>query len=196
MDRKTMLRYLPDPAPSNLAIYAAPEAKLETVRAEVEQTTAGHRVLLFSNRDIRAEAIRIFDRTFTITYALEAVAVIVAVMGIAGALLALVIDRRRELGMLRFLGGATGQIRKLILVEAGLLGLLANLAGLVLGFALSLVLIYVINKQSFGWTIRFHWPVEILLGALTVVYAATVLAGLYPAQVAVRLNPLEVVHEE
>ncbi len=196
MDRHTMLQYLPDPAPSNLAIYVSPNAHLETVRAAIEKATAGHRVLMFSNRDLRAEAIRIFDRTFAITYALEAVAVIVAVMGIAGALLALVIDRRRELGLLRFLGAATGQVRKLILVEAGLLGLLANLAGLALGFALSLVLIFVINKQSFGWTIRFHWPVEILLGALTVVYGATVLAGLYPAQVAVRLNPLEVVHEE
>jgi putative ABC transport system permease protein len=196
MDRKTMLQYLPDPAPSNLAIYVSPDASLETVRVEIERATAGHRVLMFSNRDLRAEAIRIFDRTFAITYALEAVAVIVAVMGIAGALLALVIDRRRELGLLRFLGAASGQVRKLILVEAGLLGILANLAGLALGFALSLVLIYVINKQSFGWTIRFHWPMEILLGALTLVYAATVLAGLYPAHVAVHLNPLEVVHEE
>jgi len=196
MDRLTMLRYLPDPAPSNLAIYVSPNAQLETVRAAIEKATTGHRILLFSNRDLRAQAIRIFDRTFAITYALEAVAVIVAVMGIAGALLALVIDRRRELGLLRFLGAATGQVGKLILVEAGLLGLLANLAGMALGFALSLILIFVINKQSFGWTIRFHWPVEILLGALTVVYVATVLAGLYPAQVAVRLNPLEVVHEE
>jgi putative ABC transport system permease protein len=196
MDRKTMLRYLPDPAPSNLAIYVSSGAQLGVVRAEIEKATAGHRVLVFSNRDLRAEAIRIFDRTFAITYALEAVAVLVAVMGIAGALLALVIDRRRELGLLRFLGAATGQVRELILVEAGLLGLLANFAGLALGFALSLILIYVINKQSFGWTIRFHWPVEVLLGALTVVYGATVLAGLYPAQVAVRLNPLEVVREE
>jgi putative ABC transport system permease protein len=132
-------------------------------------------VLLFSNRDLRTQAIRIFDRTFAITYALEAVAVIVAVMGIAGALLALVIDRRRELGLLRFLGAAAGQVRKQILVEAGLLGLLSNFVGLALGFALSLVLIYVINRQSFGWTIRFHWPVAILLGAISLVYAATVL---------------------
>ena len=87
-------------------------------------------------------------------------------------------------------------MRKQILVEAGLLGLLANLAGLALGFALSLILIYVINKQSFGWTIHFHWPVAVLLGAISVVYLATVLAGLYPAEVAVRLNPLEAVHEE
>jgi putative ABC transport system permease protein len=196
MDRQTMLRYLPDPTPSNLAIYVAPNASVESVRAEITQASAGYLVLLASNRDLRTEAIRIFDRTFSITYALEAVAVIVAVMGIAGALLALVIDRRRELGLLRFLGAAAGQVRKQILVEAGLLGLLANFAGLALGCALSLVLIYVINKQSFGWTIRFHWPVAILLGALSVVYMATVLAGLYPAQVAVRLNPLEAVHEE
>jgi putative ABC transport system permease protein len=196
MDRQTLLRYLPDPAPSNLAIYVSPGASLETVRHEVERTAASQRVLLFSNRDLRGEAIRIFDRTFAITYALEAVAILVAVMGIAGALLALVIDRRRELGLLHFLGAAKNQIRKLILVEAGLLGLLANIAGLTLGFALSLVLIFVINKQSFGWTIRFHWPVEILLAAITIVYVATVLAGLYPAQVAVQLNPIEVVHEE
>jgi putative ABC transport system permease protein len=166
------------------------------VRDEIAKAAAGYRVLLFSNRDLRTQAIRIFDRTFAITYALEAVAVIVAVMGIAGALLALVIDRRRELGLLRFLGAAAGQVRKQILVEAGLLGLLSNFVGLALGFALSLVLIYVINRQSFGWTIRFHWPVTILLGAISLVYAATVLAGLYPAQVAVRLNPLEAVHEE
>jgi putative ABC transport system permease protein len=196
MDRQTMLRYLPDPAPSNLAIYVAPHAVVETVREEITQASAGYRVLLFSNRDLRTEAIRIFDRTFAITYALEAVAVVVAVMGIAGALLALVIDRRREIGLLRFLGAAAGQVRKQILVEAGLLGLLANFAGLALGFALSLILIYVINKQSFGWTIRFHWPVAVLPGAISVVYVATVLAGLYPAQVAVRLNPIEAVHEE
>ena len=163
--------------------------QLETVRSGDCASVAGHRVLVFSNRDLRGEALRIFDRTFAITYALEAVAVIVAVMGVAGALLALVIDRRRELGLLRFLGAASGQVRKLILVEAGLLGLLANVAGVALGFALSLILIFVINKQSFGWTIQFHWPVAVLLGALSLVYVATVLAGLYPARVAVLLQP-------
>ena len=196
VDRGTLLKYFPDPTPSNLAVYAAPGAQLEKVRKEIEGATAGRNVLIFSNRDLRTEAVRIFDRTFAITYALEAVAIFVAVMGIAGALVALVMDRRRELGLLRFLGAATGQVRKMILVEAGLLGLLANVAGLALGVLLSLILIYVINKQSFGWTIQFHWPVAVLLGALSAVYAATVIAGLYPARVATRLNPIEVVHEE
>ena len=196
MDRSTMLRYLPDPAATNLAVYLKPGAPIELARREIEQVSANHDVLIFSNHDIRNEAVRIFDQTFAITYALEAVALMVAVMGIAGALLALVIDRRRELGLLRFLGASGAQIRKMILVEAGVLGLLANLAGLALGFVLSLVLVYVINKQSFGWTIQFHWPVAILVAALSTVYLATVLAGLYPARVATRLNPIEVVHEE
>jgi putative ABC transport system permease protein len=196
VDRATLLRYLPDPSPSNLAVYLKPGVNLDDAKAEVEKTVAGRNVLIFSNRFLRAEAIRIFDRTFAITYALEAVAILVAVMGIAGALLALVIDRRRELGLLRFLGAAVPQIRKLILIEAGLIGLLANVAGLLLGIVLSLLLVFVINKQSFGWTIQFHWPVAVLLGALSGVYLSTVLAGFYPARVATRLSPIEVVHEE
>jgi putative ABC transport system permease protein len=196
LDRPTLLKYLPDPAPSNLAIYLKPGVSLDEARQAVEHSLAGRRVLIFSNRTLRAEAIRIFDRTFAITYALECVAVFVAVMGVAGALLALVIDRRREFGLLRFLGAAQSQIRGMILFEAGLLGLLANIAGLILGLLLSLLLIYVINRQSFGWTIQFHWPIAVLLGALSVVYAATVLAGLYPARIATRLNPIEVVHED
>ena len=196
MDRETMLRYLPDPQPTNIAIYVQRDADPDTVKQEIFRAATGHRVLVFSDRDLRHEAIRIFDRTFAITYALEAIAILVAVMGVAGALLALVIDQRRELGLLRFLGASAGQIRKLILAEAGLLGLLANFAGFVVGYFLSLVLVFVINKQSFGWTIRFHWPVAVLVGALTAVYAATVLAGVYPARMAVRLDPLEVIHEE
>jgi putative ABC transport system permease protein len=196
MDRSTMLKYLPDPAPSNLAVYLAPGADLRTVREALQGAAANHDVLIFSNREIRHMGVRIFDQTFAITYALEAVAVIVAVMGIAGALMSIVIDRRREFGLLRILGATSAQVRKIILVEAGLIGILANIAGLALGIALSLILIFVINKQSFGWTIQFHWPVAVLLAALSVVYAATVLAGLYPARIAQRLNPIEVVHEE
>ena len=196
MDRATLLRYLPDPAPNNLAVYLKPGVSPEEGRRAVEDAVAGHHVAVFMNRSLREQGMRIFDRTFAITYALEAVAVFVAVMGVGGALLALVIDRRREFGLLRFLGAADAQVRRMILFEAGFLGLLANLAGMILGFLLSLLLIYVIDKQSFGWTIQFHWPVTVLLSALAVVYLATLLAGLYPARVATQLVPIEVIHEE
>lgn len=196
LDRSTLLRYLPDPAPSNLAVYLAPSANIDRTRAAIRQALPASNLLIFSNREIRREAIRVFDQTFTITYALEAVSILVAIGGIVGALISIVIDRRRELGVLRFLGATAAQIRRLILVEAALLGLLAQLIGLALGYVLSLILIYVINKQSFGWTIQFHWPIAVLLASMSVVYLATVLAGLYPARLAVRLNPIEVIHEE
>jgi putative ABC transport system permease protein len=193
--RRTLLRYLPDPAASNLAVTLKPGADPNAVRRSIDQLIAGRAVLVFANGALRRGAVEIFDRTFRITYALEVVAIFVVVMGIAGALLAMVIDRRREFALLRFLGGDQDQVRRIILFEAGLLGLLANAIGLLLGALLSLILIFVINKQSFGWTLQFHWPTAMLLSALTLVYIATVLSALYPARTAVRLNPIEVIHE-
>lgn len=196
VDRAILLRYLSDPAPSNLAVYLGPDVDLERTRVAIQKAIGNSNILVVSNREIRRQGIRVFDQTFAITYALEVISILVAVGGIAGALVSIVIDRRREFGVLRFLGATSRQIRKLILIEAGLIGLLASAVGLALGFVLSLVLVFVINKQSFGWTIQFHWPVAVLLSSMAVVYVATVLAGLYPARLAVRLNPIEVIHEE
>ena len=152
--------------------------------------------MIAPNDVLRRGAVEVFDRTFAVTYALEAVAIVVAMLGAANSLLALVLDRRREIGLIRYLGAATGQVRRMILMEAGLLGLLAGSLGLALGMALSAVLIYVVNKQSFGWTIQFHPPVLLLAGALLLVWAVTVLAGVYPARFASRLQPADVIHEE
>ena len=177
-------------------MFLKPGVSLDAAQRAVERVIAGRRVAVVRNRTLRDQAIQVFDRTFAITYVLEALAVFVAVTGVGGALLALVIDRRREFGLLRFLGAANQQVRRIILFEAGLLGVLANIAGITLGFILSLLLIHVINKQSFGWTIQFHWPVTVLLTALSTVYVATVLSGLYPAKIAIGLAPIEVIHEE
>lgn len=196
VDRKTILKYLPDPAPSNLAIYLADGVDPEKARVAIEQATRGYSIGIADHGTLRTRALEVFDRTFTITYALEVIAIVVAILGMAGALVALVIDRRGEIGILRFLGASQGQIRRLILFESGLIGLFSNMIGLVLGSLLSLILIFVVNKQSFGWTIQFHWPVGMLLGALTLIYIAAVIAGIYPARVAAQLNPIEVVHEE
>jgi putative ABC transport system permease protein len=196
LNRKTLLNYLPDTTPSNLAVYLAPDADIDATRAAIQRVVPNSNLLILSNREIRRQGIRVFDQTFAITYALEAISILVAIGGIMGALISIVMDRRREFGVLRFLGATSAQIRKMILVEAGLIGILANVVGLALGFVLSLVLVYVINKESFGWTIQFHWPVAVLFASMTVVYVSTVLAGLYPARLAIRLDPIEVVHEE
>jgi putative ABC transport system permease protein len=195
-DNATLAKYLPDLPATNLAIYVGKNADACQVRRAVEERLARYRVVVAPNRTLRQNAVMVFDRTFAITYALEGVAIAVAMLGAANSLLAMVLDRRREFGLLRYLGAAPAQVRRMILLEAGFLGLAANLLGLALGFVLSLVLIYVINKQSFGWTIQFHPPIALLAGASALVWMTTVLAGIYPARAAARLNPIEVIHEE
>jgi len=196
VDRSTILKYLPDLPVTNAAVYLAPGADVERVRQEIQLRTAPYGVTVARNSELRRASIEIFDRTFAITWALEAVAILVAMLGAANSLLALVLDRRRELGLLRFLGASGGQVRGMILTEAAFLGLLAAVLGLALGMALSLLLIYVVNRQSFGWTIQFHLPGGLLAGAVMLVWVVTVLAGLYPARVASRMSPIEVIQEE
>jgi putative ABC transport system permease protein len=196
IDRAILQKYLPGVAPTNLAIYLKQGVDASAVLRVIRDRTAEYGVEASPNENLRKEAVKIFDRTFAVTWALEGVAIIVAMLGAANSLLAMVLDRRREFGLLQYLGGSTGQIRRTVLVEAGLVGMLSNLLGLALGLALSLVLIYVINVQSFGWSIQFHPPVFLLTGALLMVWCVTIVAGIYPALVASRLDPMDVIHTE
>ncbi|MDE3198668.1 MAG: ABC transporter permease, partial [Acidobacteriota bacterium] len=196
VDRATLLRYLPNQPPTNIAVYAKPGYSRPKLQSDLESRLKDFALVIAPNDVLRRGAIEVFDRTFAVTYALEAVALAVAMLGAANSLLALVLDRRREIGLIRYLGAAGQQVRSMILSEAALLGLLAGSLGLALGTGLSLVLIYVVNKQSFGWTIQFHPPALLLGGALLLVWAVTILAGVYPARFAARLQPAEVIHEE
>ncbi len=195
LDRTTLLKYLPNQPATNAALYLAPGADRDRVQRDIQLRGGPYGISIAPNQTLRKAAIELFDRTFAITWALEAVAIVVAMLGAANSLLALVLDRRRELGLLRYLGASAVQVRRMVLTEAALLGILALFLGLALGLALSLLLVFVVNKQSFGWTIQFHPPYLPLAAALVLVWCVTVLAALYPAQVAARLNPLEV-HEE
>ena len=126
--------------------------------------------------------LRIFDSTFAITYALELVAIVVAILGISGTLVTLILERERELTILRLdrrgaLADSADDRRRGVVI-----GAVSQLIGLVVGLALSLVLIYVINVQSFGWTIQFHVPWTFLAQSTVLIVAATALAGLYPAR--------------
>jgi putative ABC transport system permease protein len=195
-DTSTLLKYLPALPVTNIAIYLKKGADLTEIRRRMEDKLRDFPVLIFPHELLRTQAIEVFDRTFAITWALEAVAIIVAMLGAANSLLALVLDRRREIGLVRYLGAHTSQIYRMILTEATLIGLAASVLGLVLGLSLSLVLVFVINKQSFGWTIQFHPPLALLAAAVAMVWVVTVAAGLYPARYAARLIPAEAVHEE
>jgi putative ABC transport system permease protein len=140
------------------------------------------------NREIRTEVMRIFDQTFVITYALLAIAVIVAVLGIVNTLAALILERTPELALLRILGLSREELRRMILLESSILGLIAVGVGLAIGYVLSWILIYVINKQSFGWTIEFHAPVRLIALSLLMTFVAAVVAGIFPSRLASRIG--------
>ena len=195
-DRRALLAHLPDPRLSSAGVYLEPGADFEEARAALGRAVSGRGIEVTPTRALREQAILVFDRTFTITYALEAIAMLVAILGMAEALLNLVYDRRSELALLRMHGASLAQVRRLVLVQAGLLGVLASLMGLALGAASSQVLLRVIHKQSFGWSLPLHWPWEFLAAVLAGIVVASVVAGLYPARIGARLVPVEVLRAE
>jgi putative ABC transport system permease protein len=188
MDWTTFRRHYGDLPPTGIAAFLEEGADPDRVRTEIlGSLDEGYRVFIYTNRDLRNEVLRVFDSTFSITYALELIAVVVAMLGVAGTLLTLVIERRRDLLLLRLAGADRRQVRRMVVIEAAAMGVVSQAVGLAVGFALSLVLIYVINVQSFGWTIQFHVPVAFLVQSSIAVVVATSLAGVYPARRAARL---------
>ena len=187
MDAATFARHFEPRRPAGLTVYLRRGADAARVGDEL-RTALGpdRRLFITTNGVLRATVLRIFDSTFAITYALEAIAIGVAMYGIAATLLTLVLERRHEIATLRLVGAERRHLRRMILIEAGVLGVVAQAVGLAVGLALSLILIYVINVQSFGWTIQFHLPVGFLAQATVAIVAATALAGLYPARLAGR----------
>ncbi|HUL30851.1 MAG TPA: FtsX-like permease family protein, partial [Thermodesulfobacteriota bacterium] len=164
------------------------EAFKEVLR---EKFSKPYRLFVVSHRELRKEVLRIFDQTFAITYALEFIAIIVAILGIINSLNALIIERRRDIGILRAVGAFRRQIEKTTLIEAGMIGFFSYVLGLLCGFLLSLLLIYVINKQSFGWTIQFSIPAWSLIQSWGVVMITSIGAGLLPARRAAKMNRVE-----
>src|SRR5574337_2237803 len=172
-----------------LAIYLEPGADEAAVRQQL-LTIAGEEnaIVLNSNRALKVRVLEIFDHTFVVARALELIAILVGILGIFNVLWASVLSRRREIGVLRSVGATRAQLVRIVLEEAGLLGLLAELLGLLAGIALSFILIYVINKQSFGWTIQFQFSWGIVVKSSLIALGAALLAGYLPARRAARLN--------
>ncbi|MGE3176545.1 MAG: FtsX-like permease family protein [Vicinamibacterales bacterium] len=189
LDRPVFERHYRDAGTSGLTVYVRPGVEPDAARTRLLEAIGDrHQVFINTNRALRREVLRIFDSTFAITYALEVIAILVAMLGVAATLLTLILERERELTILRLVGTGRQQIRRMVVGEAMVIGAISQLVGLVVGFVLSLLLVYVINVQSFGWTIQFHLPIGFLVQSSLIMIAATGLAGLYPAYRAVRLT--------
>ncbi len=196
MDRNLFRRYWGERGINVLAVYLTPESDPAAVARRIKRAGEGAALLVMQNQDLKERVLEIFDQTFAVTYALRIIAVIVAALGILNALWASVLERQREIGILRSVGASRAQVFRMILQEAGLLGLLAEILGVVIGFFLALVLIHVINKQSFGWSLLFSFPPHVLVTSAGLVLLTSLLAGFLPALQASRLDVAEAIKYE
>ena len=187
LDRSLYEQWWGDRTSTVLAVYLEPNANAQRVRGDLKKALGRFvPVSIISNTELRAHILEIFDRTFRLTYGLELVTVIVGLLGIINTLLTTVVERQREFATFRAIGGSRRQVQGLVVRESLCLGFLGLGLGLLAGILLATLLISVINKQSFGWTIHMTVPAKTILEAVLVAGITGLLAGYLPARWATR----------
>ena len=172
MPREVFVRYTGDTRATTASLWLMRDADAEVVASRIRAALQrGGEFEIAVPREIRRLSLRVFDRTFAVTYLLEAVAVLIGLFGISASTSSQVLARRGEFGMLRHLGVTRGEIARMLAFEGAALGTVGVLTGLVVGFVVSLILIYVVNRQSFHWTMDLHVP-WLLLAVLSLVLIA------------------------
>jgi len=150
---------------------------------------SGYSLEIMNNQELRDKIMDIFNKSFAITYAIEFISIIVSLIGVINTLLALVFERKREISIIRYLGGSWKQIQQNLVLSAGIVGITGIFLGALLGSLMSLILIHVVNKVSFGWEIHFQMPLPYVSAIAVILFLTTLLAGLLPAKVARRIDP-------
>lgn len=206
-----LLQQWPALQPSRLALRlakaAAPEDNTQGLRESVVLSDLGSRLRrelaqypgsygIAANADIHRITLTIFDRTFAITHVLRLLAILVAFVGVLSALIALQLERMREYAMLRATGMTVREVAGMIGVQTLVMGLIAGLCALPLGLMMSDILIDVINRRSFGWSMQHSVPASVIFEALLLALAAALLAGVYPALRVVAVRPAEALRRE
>ncbi|CAM3976141.1 ABC transporter permease [Roseateles saccharophilus] len=195
MDLADYRRASDDAGTTELALWLAPGQALDAARTAVRRL-AGDDVELAAAGELRAMSLRIFDRSFAITVWLQAVALAVGLFGVVASQSAQALARRREFGLLRHLGLSQRALMRLLLIEASLTGGAGALAGLALGLGLSAVLVYVVNPQSFHWSMEMHLPLGRLTALVGLAFAAAVGASLLAGRRALGQDAVRAVRED
>ena len=196
IDRAQYIALTGDRRANDAALWLAPGATRAQAMAAIRALPGGPALEMNDPGEIRTVSLRIFDRSFAVTYAMEAVAVLVGLFGLSSSLGAVVLARRRELGMLRHLGLTQRQIAGMLAAEGALLALVGAAAGLASGAAISLVLVYVVNRQSFNWSIDLHPPFLLLASLMAILVVLAVLTALVSGREAMGMGPVRAVRED
>ena len=197
MSRATYDRHFDDDGIDTLGLYLEDGVNVDDVVDRVRTLSAGKQeIRVDSNVRIRELSLEIFDQTFVITNVLYWLAMGVAFIGILSAMLALQLERARELATLRALGMTPRQVGGMIAVQSGGIGLLSGIASIPLGVVMAWVLIEVINRRAFGWQIDMSIAPGILVTSVVFAVLTAILAGVYPARSAARSEPALAMREE
>jgi len=197
VQRSTYLAATGDASATAGSIWLAPGAGAAAVAARVRADFApGAPLEIRTSGAVREHSLQIFDRAFAITYALEAIAVLIGLAGVGFAANSTALARRAEFGMLRHIGMRRRQIIGLLADEGVVLSALGVLYGLLLGVGLSLVLVYVINRQSFDWSIDLAVPVWPLAALGAILVAAAAAAAVFSGRAAVGEDAVRAVRED
>ena len=182
---------------TSLALVVRPGVDVDRFVTELRARAVGRQaVRVRSNRALRGEVLTVFDRAFAITAALRVLAIVVAFVGVLSALMALQLERARDHATLRATGLTRGQLGALTLLETGLVGATAGVLSWPAGLTLALILIHVINRRSFGWTIVTTVSPGAFVAAFGLAVVAALLAGAYPAWRLGRLPIARALREE
>lgn len=197
LDRALYLALYDDPRVTSAGVLARPGVPPDELRRKILADLDGRFAIeVTTNRDLRAQVLSIFDRTFAVTHALEGIAVTIAILGIANALVASAVERRRSFALLRAVGASRRQIAGAVLLEASLAGAVAVVAAILAGAAFAALLIGVINPQSFGWSVVPRVPAARLAAAVSLVLVASLAAGIVPGRIAASVDPAGGLAEE
>ncbi len=184
LSRKLFEKFWKDQSFSSIGLHLSERADIEWIRMELDKLAASSdgSVVVRSNVDIKQRSLSIFDQTFAITGVLRVLVVLVAFVGVFSALMAMSLEKTRDYSVLRASGMTISQLVKLVLLQTGLTGLIAGVLALPPGWAMSEILISVINQRSFGWTMDRTFPPVIVIQAIALSTFAALIAGIYPTR--------------
>ncbi len=189
-------RLTADTNATDVAVTMQPGTRVERVIAGLRALPFGASLDLSQPGEIRARTLVIFDRSFAVTYLLEAVAIVIGLFGVAATFSAQTLARAREFGMLRHVGVTRSQVLAILALEGGMLTACGIAMGFALGFAISLILVFVVNPQSFHWSMSLHVPWTVLCTVALVMLASSCSTAVIAGRGAVSVDAVRAVKED